>query len=326
MRHGNQHVRPGLGRRRRVVLNTPGAATKAGFRARILGAAAGGGLPQWNCGCENCNLARSGAIPAQTQSSVAFTGNGRDWAILNASPDIRQQLADCPDLHPTGLRELPLRSVLLTNGDIDHVAGLLTLREMQPFKVFATPGIHDVLNQNPIFGALNGLVVERRMISLSTPTEIAPGLTAELIPVPGKVPLYLESDVVETELIGEQTVGVHLKGDKGEAFYIPGCAAMTEDMRDRLRGAPLVFFDGTLWRDDEMVRAGLGQKTGKRMGHMSMSGPDGSIAAFAGLGVGKRVFVHMNNTNPVLRPESPERAEVEAAGWIVGQDGLEVTP
>lgn len=297
-----------------------------GFRAIILGAAAGGGLPQWNCGCENCNLARTGTIPPQSQSSIAFTGNGRDWAILNASPDIRQQLAACPALHPTGLRELPLASVLLTNGDIDHVAGLLTMREMQRFAVFATPVIHEVLNQNPIFGALNSSVVSRRMIALNAPAEIAPGLTAELFPVPGKVPLYLEGEVVETQVIGEQTVGVHLKGAGGEAFYIPGCAAMTDDLRIRLKGAPLVFFDGTLWRDDEMVRAGLGAKTGKRMGHMSMSGVDGSIAAFVGLDVGKRVFVHMNNTNPVLRPDSPERAEAEAAGWIVGQDGLEVTP
>ncbi|MEP3330945.1 pyrroloquinoline quinone biosynthesis protein PqqB [Sedimentitalea sp.] len=297
-----------------------------GFRARILGAAAGGGLPQWNCGCENCNLARAGQIPAQTQSSVAFSANGHDWALLNASPDIRQQFADCPALHPTGLREMPLRSVLLTNGDIDHVAGLLTLREMQPFTIFATAGIHDVLNENPMFAALNASVVTRQTVTLDEPTEIAPGLVATLFPVPGKVPLYLEGDVVETELVGEQTVGVHLQADGQDAYYIPGCAKLSDDLRNRLRDAALVFFDGTLWRDDEMVRAGLGSKTGKRMGHMSMSGKDGSIAAFADLNVGKRVFIHMNNTNPVLRPDSAERTEAEAAGWVVGQDGLEVTP
>ncbi len=296
------------------------------FRARILGAAAGGGLPQWNCGCENCNLARAGLIPPQTQSSVAFTANGSDWAVLNASPDIRQQLADCPALHPTGLRDLPLRSVLLTNGDIDHVAGLLTLREMQPFTIYATAGIHEVLDENPIFSAVNRNVVPRKTLVMGQATEIAPGLTAELFPVPGKVPLYLEGDVVETELLGEQTVGVHLRAGDHDAFYIPGCATLNDDLRARLKGAELVFFDGTLWRDDEMVRAGLGQKTGKRMGHMSMSGEDGTIATFAGLDVGKKVFVHMNNTNPVLRPDSDERAEAEAAGWIIGQDGMEVMP
>lgn len=296
------------------------------FRARILGAAAGGGLPQWNCGCENCNLARAGKIPSQTQSSVAFTGNGEDWTVLNASPDIRQQFADCPDLHPTGLRNLPLHSVLVTNGDIDHVAGLLTLREMQPFSIFATRGIHDVLEENPVFSALNDSVVRRETVSLDTPVEIAPGLMAELFAVPGKVPLYLEGDEVETDMMGEQTVGVHLRAGEKDAFYIPGCARMNDDLSQRLAGAALVMFDGTLWADDEMVRAGLGQKTGKRMGHMSMSGPDGSIAAFDGLNVGKRIFVHMNNTNPVLRPDSEERAKAEAAGWTIGQDGMEITP
>ncbi|SNR69032.1 pyrroloquinoline quinone biosynthesis protein PqqB [Puniceibacterium sediminis] len=295
------------------------------FRARILGAAAGGGLPQWNCGCKNCNLARAGKIPAQTQSSLAVSANGVDWAILNASPDIRQQMADCPALHPTGLREMPLRSVLLTNGDIDHVAGLLTLREMQPFTVFATPGIHEVLDANPIFAALNEKVVNRTTIALNHPAEIAPGLTATLFPVPGKVPLYLEGETVQTDLIGDQTVGVHLQAGDTDAYYIPGCAMLNDDLRARLNGAALVFFDGTLWQDDEMVLAGLGSKTGKRMGHMSMSGPDGSIAAFEQLDVGRKVFVHMNNTNPVLRPDSSQRASAEAAGWTIGQDGMEIT-
>ena len=294
------------------------------LRARILGAAAGGGLPQWNCGCENCRLARDGRIPAQTQSSLAVSGNGSDWAILNASPDIRQQMADTPNLHPTGLRDVPLRSVLVTNGDIDHIAGLLVLREMQDFTLFATPEIHGVLQANPVFDALNPKVVTRTEITAERPFELASGLEATLFPVPGKVPLYMEGETVETDLIGEQTVGVHLRAGGRDAFYIPGCATMTDDLRDRLRGADLVFFDGTLWRDDEMVRAGLGPKTGKRMGHMSMSGPDGSIAAFEGLDVARRIFVHMNNTNPVLRPDSDERRAAEAAGWTIGQDGMEI--
>ncbi len=295
------------------------------LRARILGAAAGGGLPQWNCGCENCNLAREGRIPAQSQSSLAVSGNETDWAVLNASPDIREQMAATPELRPTGLRDVPLRSVLVTNGDIDHVAGLLTLREAQPFALFATAGIHEILRANPIFEALNADVVERRTVALETPFELAPGLTATLFPVPGKVPLYMEGERVETDLLGEQTVGVHLRAGDGDAFYIPGCARLSDDLRDRLRGAALVLFDGTLWSDDEMVRAGLGRKTGRRMGHMSMSGPDGSIAAFVDLEVGTRVFVHMNNTNPVLRPDSVERRQAEESGWTVGQDGMEIT-
>ena len=295
------------------------------FRARILGAAAGGGLPQWNCGCTNCNLARRGAIPSQSQSSLAVTADGSSWAVLNASPDIRQQLADAPPLHPTGLRELPLRSVLVTNGDIDHVAGLLTLREMQPFTLFATAGIHEVLAANPMFDALNASVVTRETIALDTPFTLAPGLQATLFAVPGKVPLYLEGETVQTDLIGDQTVGVMLRSEDRTAFYIPGCALLNDDLRARLTGADLLFFDGTLWQDDEMVRAGLGQKTGKRMGHMSMSGADGSLAAFADLDIGRKVYVHMNNTNPVLRPDSTEKAMAETAGWTIGQDGMEIT-
>jgi len=296
------------------------------FRAQILGAAAGGGLPQWNCGCENCNSARAGKIPSQTQSSLAVTANDRDWAVLNASPDIRMQLSQVTALFPMDLRQLPLYAVLVTNGDIDHVAGLLTLREMQPFTLFATQGIHDVLGENPIFDALNREVVKRHAIALDTPFELAPELTAILFAVPGKVPLYLEGEEVQTDLIGEQTVGVELRTNSTIAHYIPGCAHLNDDLRARLQGSDVVFFDGTLWRDDEMVRAGLGQKTGQRMGHMSMSGPDGSIAAFEGLEVGKKVFIHMNNTNPVLRPDSEEKATAMAAGWIIGQDGMEITP
>ena len=228
-------------------------------------------------------------------------------------------------LFPTGLRELPLHSVLVTNGDIDHVAGLLTLREMQPFRLLATEGIHQVLSQNPIFDALNGAVVVRETISLDTPFEISPGLEATLFPVPGKVPLYMETGDVQTDLIGDQTVGVEFRAGSDVVFYIPGCALLNDDLRARLRGADLVFFDGTLWRDDEMVRAGLGAKTGRRMGHMSMSGPDGSIKAFEELEIDRKVFVHMNNTNPVLRPDSDEKATAEAAGWIIGQDGMEIT-
>lgn len=294
------------------------------FRAHILGAAAGGGLPQWNCGCENCNLARAGEIPAQSQSSVAFSANGADWAVLNASPDIRDQMARAQVLHPTDLRVSPLKSVLLTNGDIDHVAGLLTLREQQAFTLFATSEIHRVLSDNPIFDALNPNFVTRVDIALNQPFELAPGLTACLFAVPGKVPLYLEGASVQTDLEGEQTVGVHLQAQGKNVFYIPGCSTMRPDLSARIEGADMVMFDGTLWQDDEMVVAGLSQKTGQRMGHMSMSGQDGSIAAFENLNIAQKVFVHMNNTNPVLRPGSHQRTQAEQAGWTVAYDGLEL--
>jgi len=295
------------------------------LRAYILGAAAGGGLPQWNCGCENCNLARAGAIPAQTQSSIAVSADGVDWSIINASPDIREQLRLARHLHPTDLRKSPIASVLVTNGDIDHIAGLLTLREQQAFTLFATAEIHKVLAQNPVFDALDPAFVRRVEIALNTPFALTDGVTATLYPVPGKVPLYLERETVDTQLLGEQTVGVHLEAAGTSAHYIPGCAAMTPDLAARIAGADAVFFDGTLWRDDEMVRAGLSQKTGARMGHMSMSGPDGSMAAFDALSIPRKIYVHMNNTNPVLRPDASERAEAESRGWTIARDGLDMT-
>ncbi|GFE66354.1 coenzyme PQQ synthesis protein B [Litoreibacter roseus] len=290
----------------------------------ILGAAAGGGLPQWNCGCENCNLARAGEIPAQTQSSISVSGDGAAWAIVNASPDIRDQLRLASHLHPTDLRVSPIKSVLLTNGDIDHIAGLLTLREQQPFTLFATREIQNVIAANPVFDALAAGIVDRRAIALDQPFELVPGVMVTLYAVPGKVPLYLEGDVVDTQLQGEQTVGVHLESAAQSVHYIPGCAALSDDLRTRIDGSDLVLFDGTLWEDDEMVRAGLSQKTGARMGHMSMAGPRGSIAAFDRLRIGRKVFVHMNNTNPVLRPDAAERAKAEARGWTIGQDGMEI--
>ena len=159
---------------------------------------------------------------------------------------------------------------------------------------------------------------------MSEAVEIATDLTATLFAVPGKVPLYMEGATVQTDLIGEQTVGVHLQAEGKDVYYIPGCAAFPADLRDRLSGAAAVFFDGTLWQDDEMVTAGLSKKTGKRMGDMSMFGDDGSIAACAGLAVGQRIYVHMNNTNPVLRPDSSQRRTAQDAGWTIAQDGMEI--
>ncbi|MCR9255437.1 MAG: pyrroloquinoline quinone biosynthesis protein PqqB [Alphaproteobacteria bacterium] len=295
------------------------------LRVIILGAAAGGGLPQWNCGCAFCNAARAGDIPASTQSSIAVSADGERWAIINASPDIRLQLAAQPALHPTGPRVSPIGSVLVTNGDIDHVAGLLTLREKQAYDLFATAEIHRVIAENPIFNALDPAFVDRKAVDLETPFELVPGVRATLFAVPGKVPLYMEGETVQTDLEGEQTVGVALTAGGKAAYYIPGCAKMTPALAERLTGAALVFFDGTVWEDTEMVTAGLGKKTGARMGHMAMAGDQGSIAAFAPLKVGRKVFVHINNSNPAIDPRTDARRQIEAAGWSVAEDGMEFT-
>jgi pyrroloquinoline quinone biosynthesis protein B len=291
----------------------------------VLGAAAGGGLPQWNCGCANCAAARFGAgeVKPQTQSSVAVSVDGVRWALLNASPDIRQQLLAHSPLYPRGLRDSPLKSVVVTNGDVDHIAGLLVLREKQPFSLFLTAEIRAVLEDNPIFRALDPGYVKVKEVALFSPFELLPDLKAELFTVPGKVPLFMEEGEPETDIEGGQTVGVALRHNLRRIYYIPGCARMTPALAERLEGADAVLFDGTLFTDDEMIRTGTGTKTGRRMGHMPISGSGGSLEAFSGIEVKRKIYVHINNTNPIWR-NGPERREVEEKGWQVAHDGMEV--
>lgn len=308
----------------------PGAATR--LRALILGAAAGGGFPQWNCNCPNCAGLRRGepGLEARTQASLAVTVDGERWALLNAAPEITQQIAANPALHPrdpalVGGRHSPIATVLVTNADIDAVAGLLGLREKQAFRLVGTAETLGVIDANPIFRGLDRDLVRFERIGLGEAFELVPGATARLFPVPGKIPLFLEGERVVTDLEGEQTVGVEIVGPAGERLaYVPGCARMTPAVADRLAGADVVFFDGTVFTDDEMIRLGVGSKTGRRMGHMAMSGPDGTLEAFRTIPVKRRIFVHVNNTNPALREGSPERRAVEDSGWEIGRDGMEV--
>ncbi|SPH17248.1 Coenzyme PQQ synthesis protein B [Defluviimonas aquaemixtae] len=289
----------------------------------VLGAGAGGGLPQWNCGCRNCRDARNGRLPRMTQSSVAVSVNGEDWVVLNASPDARDQLDRTPSLHPPGLRGSPIRAVVLTNADVDHVAGLLTLREKTGFSVFASAEILAALEDNPIFGVLDPALVERQTIVLDTSFTPTAGLTITPFAVPGKVALYLEDEAPDTEAMGEQTIGLCLEEDQSRVYYVPGCATIPDWLVQRLSDADLLLFDGTVWEDAEMEATGTGTKTGARMGHVAMNGHRGSLARLAPLTNGRKVFVHINNTNPVLQPDGPERRTIEAAGWTIAQDGME---
>jgi len=304
------------------------------MRAVVLGAAAGGAFPQWNSNAVACRRARSGdpAAKPRTQASLAVSADGETWFLLNATPDLRQQIEASPFLHPRhGLRSTPIAGVLLAGADVDAIAGLLTLRERQKLTVYGTRQVIDVLDANSVFEVLARDLVARRVVELDTPLPLelpdgrASGLTAELFAVPGKVPLYLESaDGPPPVVENGETVGIRISDATGSLLFIPGCARMTERLAERLRGAQLVFFDGTLFVDDEMIRAGLGAKSGARMGHMSVNGPDGTIAAFAPLGVKRRILIHINNSNPILLDDSPERASVEAAGWEVAYDGMEI--
>ncbi|AYD04065.1 pyrroloquinoline quinone biosynthesis protein PqqB [Neorhizobium sp. NCHU2750] len=297
----------------------------ANLRFLVLGTSAGGGLPQWNCNCANCAAARDPAsgLRPQTQSSLAVSVDGENWAIFNASPDIRQQIFETPALHPKTLRHSPINSIVITNADVDHIGGLLTVREKQPFGLFATSAIEKVLDANSVFKVLDPDYVKRQTIRLDEDFAPLDGLQARIFAVPGKVALFLEEGEPELGLEGEQTIGVEFLAGSRRAYYIPGCATLPDWLAERIRGADLVFFDGTVFTDDEMIRVGTGVKTGQRMGHMAISGPDGSLAQLSKLDIGRMVYVHINNTNPIWR-SGPERAAVESAGFAVGFDGMEI--
>jgi pyrroloquinoline quinone biosynthesis protein B len=307
------------------------------MRLIVLGAAAGGGLPQWNCACPLCRRARAGdpAVPPRTQSSLAVSADGDRWLLLNAAPDLRQQIQATPALHPTTApRGSPIAAVLATNGDVDHSGGLINLREGHAFALYASAALHATLDANPMLEVLGRRTVPRRTLALETPTPLhdaagaALGLTVETFAVPGKVPLYLETTHTKGDQAGAagDTVGVRLRAEASgaEAFYVPNCAQLDAPLRRRLAGADLVLFDGTLYRDDELIAQGLGRKTGRRMGHIPIAGDGGSLDGFRDLAVARKVYVHMNNSNPVLAADTAERAEVAAAGWEVAHDGLEI--
>lgn len=298
------------------------------MRIIVLGAAAGGGFPQWNCNSPASRRARDGDLTARprTQASLAVSSDGSSWYLLNASPDLREQIGRTNALHPRdGLRSSPIAGVVLTGGDVDVIAGLLTMRERHAFTVHASAPVHALLDANSIFEVLARDLVARNIVRLDEPFALGDDLEATLFAVPGKVPLFMEAtDGMQPVVTDGTTVGAMIGDGTHRIAFIPGCAAMTDELAARLDGIDLLFFDSTLWRDDEMIRAGLGTKTGLRMGHMSLDGTNGTVAALAGLSIGRKVAIHINNSNPILLDDSPERAALEKAGWTVPEDGLEL--
>jgi len=306
------------------------------LRVVVLGAAAGGGVPQWNCGCEVCRAAR-GEHPElkSTQASVAISADGEHWFLINASPDLRQQSIATPQLHPAKgrLRHSPIAGVILTNGEVDAVAGLLSMREGSPFAIYAHPKVLAVLKANSIFNVLSAEKVRRVAIEIDRTFEPAlpDGRTSgiEILPfaVPGKAAWYLEGKEHPGGRQGDgDTLGLRIR-DKaaGKHFYfIAACADVTDALKSRLAGASLVFFDGTVWRDDELITQGLGSKTGQAMGHIAMAGKSGAIESLADLDIDRKMFLHINNSNPALLASSAERKMLERAGWQIPADGMEI--
>jgi len=306
------------------------------LRVVVLGAAAGGGIPQWNCGCTVCRKARNEHPELRsTQASIAISADGGHWFLINASPDLRQQLIETPKLHPKAgtLRHSPISGVILTNGEVDAVAGLLSMREGSPFTIYAHPRVLAILGTNSIFNVLNEKNVRRQPIEVdeafepTLPDGSPSGIDILPFAVSGKGAWYLEGKAHPAGDDGTgDTLGLRI-GDKASGkymYFLAACAGVTDDLRARLAGASAIFFDGTVWRDDELVAAGLGNKTGQGMGHIAMSGDSGAIAALAGLDIDRKIFLHINNSNPVLLRDSVERRTAEHAGWQIPTDGMEI--
>jgi pyrroloquinoline quinone biosynthesis protein B len=290
---------------------------------RVLGSAAGGGSPQWNCGCPVCAAVRSGGGRSRTQSSAAVSADLRRWFLINASPDVRTQIEAFPGLHPHDDRTTPLEAVLLTDAELDHTLGLLLLREARALRLYATPAVHKTLCDGS--GILRTLErycpVEWRAVIPGADLALADGLSCRAFDVP-----TTKRDRFAAGVDHGRVVGYRLTDERsgGTLVYLPVVQSLTPALQGEIEGCACLLIDGTCWRDDELVRLGLAGKTSRQMGHLPIDGPDGSLVRLPSLGVGRTVFVHMNNTNPILLEDVPERRTVEDRGIEVAMDGLEV--
>lgn len=296
------------------------------MRVRVLGSAAGGGFPQWNCGCTNCDGVRRGdsSLTARTQDSLALSADGDQWLVLNASPEIRAQIESFDRLHPRSARHSPIAGIVLTNGDLDHTLGLFSLRESHPIHVYATRAVRDgIVDGNIMHRTLERFAgqVTWHVIELGGPAVDAAGLSLQAFAVAGKRPVHLERAGDPTP---EDNIGIVVRDSAGRRLaYVCGAASVDDDVRSRIEGVDALFFDGTFWSSDELTRPGLGKARAEDMAHWPLGGENGSVAGLASVRAGKKIFTHINNTNPILREGSVERRAVEAAGWIVARDGME---
>jgi len=293
---------------------------------RILGSAAGGGFPQWNCRCPTCEAARAGVrAHPRTQSSLAIRGGYGPWFLVNASPDARQQLEAITDPASDGVRSPPIAGVLLTDAEIDHTAGLLLLRESAtPVRVYGEAGVERALRQGypvlPMLERYCGAVWHTLEPGRAQPLD-GSSLTVEPFGVGGDAPRYLDGSGVELEASGFVFTD---RAGGGVLTYVPGLARLDSAVRERFATSDLVLVDGTFWRDDELARLGISTRSARDMGHLPLSGEGGTLEALARLERPRKALVHINNTNPILLEDSPERDAVTRAGVEVAYDGMEV--
>ena len=307
------------------------------MRVRVLGSAAGGGFPQWNCGCGNCVGARRGdpALRARTQESIAVSADGASWFLINCSPEVRAQIEGFPALWPREPRHSPIAGIVLTNGDLDHCLGLLSLRESHPLVVYATESVRAGFTEDNVLyrtlARFPGQVTWRRL-ELGREQPLGDGgdgpgarLRVTAVPAAGKRPLHLEATRSASPednvglVIGDQTNGARLAYFSGVAGPSPELERAAAD-----QGTGALFFDGTFWSSDELIAAGLGTRRAEEMAHWPIGGPAGSLTFLARARARRRILIHVNNTNPILRADGPERRALTAEGVEVAEDGLEL--
>lgn len=304
------------------------------MHVRVLGSAAGGGFPQWNCGCDNCRAARSGepGVLARTQESVAVSADRETWFLLNVSPEVRAQIESFSGLHPRAPRHSPIAGLVLTNGDLDHCLGLLSLRESYPLDLYATASVERGFREgNVLFRTLQRFEGQLRFrpLELGRKSELLKrdgspsGLTLEAVPVPGKLPIHLEKT---SKPSAEDNVGLLIRetATSHTLGYFPAVSGPCPPLTEAFAQCSCVFLDGTFWSSDELPQQQLGDKRAEDMAHWPLGGPAGSLAFLRGQSERRRIYIHVNNTNPVLRPNSPEAQQLTAAGVELAFDGMEV--
>jgi pyrroloquinoline quinone biosynthesis protein B len=301
------------------------------MRVVVLGSGAGGGLPQWNCGCENCALARAGdpRISPRTQDSIAIGAKGDAQLLVNASPDILRHIERFERLWPRAARDTPIAAVALTNGDLDHVIGLLSLRESQPLRILATSRVRSgLVERNAVLRTLARTPDQVTWTNLELGREVIlddVGVGVTAVPVAGKLPVHL---VGLLDPSPEDNVALRVRDlSSGRSVVVATALGSLDGVEGLVAGADAILLDGTFWRDDELIARGLGRARAQDMAHVPVGGAEGSLARLAGLAKAagpRRVYTHINNTNPMLRSDSPERADVERAGWEIAFDGMEI--
>ncbi|MGA2960547.1 MAG: pyrroloquinoline quinone biosynthesis protein PqqB [Candidatus Korobacteraceae bacterium] len=302
---------------------------------KLLGTAAGGGFPQWNCGCHNCSGVRAGRIRAtpRLQLQVAVSLDGVCWMLLNASPDLRGQIEATPELHARGLRGTPIEGVVLTSGDLDQVLGLLLLRELTPLRIYSSASVRRIVREdNAFFHMLSQSPEQSRWTDICPQQPFAPlaGLCCRAIALGGGYPHWVPKDRGHTLNPGESVFGLVLESKQAGAeragqinrlAYMPAMAHYTDELLAELDLCDAVLLDGTFWSDDELQRVDPAARTARQMGHVPLGGPGGVLEAARELRRPRKIFVHINNTNPILDEDSPQFAEAKSAGWEVAKDG-----